>query len=369
MSNPKGCCAKTAKAKNGDRWHSFVLICAAAAVLHLGVPGASGQTNKYLYTGSFGNITLFAGKYNVTAYGAEGSHGGDGTRGGLGAEMEGQFVFGTTTNLLVLIGGVGLTGSGSGGGGGGTFVLGGITPLVIAGGGGGCFQTTDGGPGLTGTSGGNGGGFYAGVGGSGGSGGGGGQYIFGGGGGGGYSGDGMNSSDNGVYDGGYGGLGFIYGGLGGGNYGGNDNMGGFGGGGGGGSVGSGGGGGYSGGGGGQYGSGNGGGGGGGGSYIGPSAVLVVKEASGVASPDGSPNGEIIITAVQVPLPSALPLFMSRSGNTITIYWQNEFGWSLQQSLKPASGWTTRTTGITTLNGTNYINLTSPKGTLFFRLAY
>ena len=254
--------------------HSFALICAVVTVLHLCVLGASGQTNKYLYTGSKVSIPLYPGKYNITAYGAEGSYGGDRTRGGLGAKMEGQFVFGTATNLTILVGGIGLTGTGDGGGGGGTFVFGGSTPLVIAGGGGGCNQNTDGGNGLTGTNGDNGKGSWAGGGGS----------------------------------GGYGG------------------------------------------------------GGGGGSYIDSSAVAVVNETSGVASPDDSPNGEIIITAVQVQAPSALPLFISSSGKTNTIYWQNEFGWSLQQRVNlTSSSWTAKTTGITTLNGTNYLNVVSPKG--------
>ena len=46
-----------------------------------------------------------------------------------------------------------------------------------------------------------------------------------------------------------------------------------------------------------------GGGGGGGSIIDSSAIMVLAEISGVASPDDSPNGEIIITAV--PGPSTL----------------------------------------------------------------
>lgn len=48
-----------------------------------------------------------------------------------------------------------------------------------------------------------------------------------------------------------------------------------------------------------------GGGGGGGSYIDSSAVTDLVEISGVASPDDSPNGEIIITSV--PEPSTLVL--------------------------------------------------------------
>jgi hypothetical protein len=70
----------------------------------------------------------------------------------------------------------------------------------------------------------------------------------------------------------------------------------------------GGGGGYSGGGGGGHGQYNddfGFGGGGGGSIIDSSAIMVLAEVSGIASPDGSPNGEIIITAVPEPTSLAL----------------------------------------------------------------
>ena len=47
------------------------------------------------------------------------------------------------------------------------------------------------------------------------------------------------------------------------------------------------------------------GGGGGGSIIDSSAIIVLAEVSGVASPDGSLNGEIIIT--EVPEPTSLAL--------------------------------------------------------------
>ena len=58
-----------------------------------------------------------------------------------------------------------------------------------------------------------------------------------------------------------------------------------------------------GGGGGGYGGGGGacyGGGGGGGSIIDASAITNLTEVSGIASPDDSPNGEIIIAAVSAP---------------------------------------------------------------------
>jgi hypothetical protein len=101
------------------------------------------------------------------------------------------------------------------------------------------------------------------------------------------------------YIGGGGGGGFYSGGL-------NSPLGGFGGGGGGGSFSGGGGGGYSGGGGGG-GDFSGGlsGGGGGGSIIDSSAEAIITEVSGIASPDDSPNGEIIITAVPEPATLAL----------------------------------------------------------------
>jgi hypothetical protein len=50
-----------------------------------------------------------------------------------------------------------------------------------------------------------------------------------------------------------------------------------------------------------------GGGSGGGSIIDSSAIMDLAEVSGVASPDDSPNGEIIITAVPVPEPTTLAL--------------------------------------------------------------
>jgi hypothetical protein len=104
-----------------------------------------------------------------------------------------------------------------------------------------------------------------------------------------------------------GGFSFLAGGAGGGG-GDSGGSGGFGGGAGGGGEGGGGGGGYSGGGGAGW-AGDGdydiGGGGGGGSFIDSSALAAITELSGIASPDGSPNGEIIIT--ETPEPTTLAL--------------------------------------------------------------
>jgi len=74
----------------------------------------------------------------------------------------------------------------------------------------------------------------------------------------------------------------------------------------------------------------------------------------------------LISVVQTA--GAPTLFMSHSGNTVTVFWQNVAGWNLQQNgnLAITNGWSA-STGITTNSGTNYLNLTSPTGNLFFRL--
>jgi hypothetical protein len=63
------------------------------------------------------------------------------------------------------------------------------------------------------------------------------------------------------------------------------------------------------------------------------------------------------------------LYISHSGNTVTVYWQAVSGWTLRQNsnLTVPAGWT-GSSGVTTSNGTNYLNLTSPTGNLFFRLS-
>jgi hypothetical protein len=75
----------------------------------------------------------------------------------------------------------------------------------------------------------------------------------------------------------------------------------------------------------------------------------------------------LISVVQTP--GAPTLFISHSGNAVTVYWQAVSGWSLQQNnnLTMPANWTA-IGGVTTSNGTNYLNLTSPTGNLFFRLS-
>ena len=75
----------------------------------------------------------------------------------------------------------------------------------------------------------------------------------------------------------------------------------------------------------------------------------------------------LISVVQTP--GAPTLYITSSGNTVTVYWQDVSGWSLQQNnnLAVPAGWT-GSSGVTTSNGTNYLNITSPAGNLFFRLS-
>jgi hypothetical protein len=71
----------------------------------------------------------------------------------------------------------------------------------------------------------------------------------------------------------------------------------------------------------------------------------------------------------VQTPGAPALYLSHSGGTVTVYWQDISGWSLQQNnnLSMPAGWA-GSSGVTTANGTNYLNLTSSTGNLFFRLS-
>ena len=74
----------------------------------------------------------------------------------------------------------------------------------------------------------------------------------------------------------------------------------------------------------------------------------------------------LVSAVQTA--GAPTLYISHVGNAVTVYWQAVSGWSLQQnnSLSVPAGWSA-SGGVTTSNGTNYLNLSPPTGNLFFRL--
>jgi hypothetical protein len=75
----------------------------------------------------------------------------------------------------------------------------------------------------------------------------------------------------------------------------------------------------------------------------------------------------LISVVQTP--GAPTLYISHSGNTVTVFWQNVSGWTLYQNgnLANTNGWVLNSSWAT-VSGTNILNLTSPTGNLFFRLS-
>lgn len=76
----------------------------------------------------------------------------------------------------------------------------------------------------------------------------------------------------------------------------------------------------------------------------------------------------LISVMQTP--GAPTLYISNSGNAVTVFWQNISGWGLQQNANLAltNNWSANNSWTTT-NGTNYLNLSSPTGNLFFRLQH
>lgn len=75
----------------------------------------------------------------------------------------------------------------------------------------------------------------------------------------------------------------------------------------------------------------------------------------------------LINVVQTP--GAPALFVSRSNNVATVYWQNVSGWNLIQSanvMTPIGSWSS-SSNPTLTGGTNYLSVTNPAGNLFFRL--
>ena len=75
----------------------------------------------------------------------------------------------------------------------------------------------------------------------------------------------------------------------------------------------------------------------------------------------------LISVVQTA--GAPTLFITQSGGTVTVYWQDVSGWSLQQNANLATANWSASGGVTTGNGTNYLNIASPAGNLFFRLQH
>ncbi|MEI6078927.1 MAG: hypothetical protein WCS94_25365 [Verrucomicrobiota bacterium] len=77
----------------------------------------------------------------------------------------------------------------------------------------------------------------------------------------------------------------------------------------------------------------------------------------------------LINVVQTP--GAPTLYISHSGNTVTVYWQDVTGWSLIQSVNltpPVASWSASSSPTLT-GGTNYLTLTNPAGNIFYRLTH
>ena len=76
----------------------------------------------------------------------------------------------------------------------------------------------------------------------------------------------------------------------------------------------------------------------------------------------------LISVVQTA--GAPSLFISQSGTTVKVYWQDVSGWSLQQNNNIAvpSNWLA-SGSVTTSTGTNSLTINSPSGSLFFRLQH
>ena len=75
----------------------------------------------------------------------------------------------------------------------------------------------------------------------------------------------------------------------------------------------------------------------------------------------------LINVVQTP--GAPTLYISHSGNSVTVFWQNVSGWNLIQNANlttPVTSWNA-SSSPTLSNGTNYLTLVKPGGNLFFRL--
>jgi hypothetical protein len=70
----------------------------------------------------------------------------------------------------------------------------------------------------------------------------------------------------------------------------------------------------------------------------------------------------------VQAPGAPTLYISHSGNSVLVFWQDVGSWTLQQNgdLAVTNGWSD-SSGITTVNGTNYLTIPNPTGRHFFRL--
>ena len=118
--------------------------------------------------------------------------------------------------------------------------------------------------------------------------------------------------------------------------------------------------------------------GGGGTSTGPFSGTNYYSVTGtIGQPDASGamvGGNYSVTGgywslIQVMQTSGAPtLYVSHSGNTVTVYWQHVSGWNLVQSgslTTPMASWSASSPTLT--GGTNYLNLVNLSGNVFFRL--
>jgi len=72
----------------------------------------------------------------------------------------------------------------------------------------------------------------------------------------------------------------------------------------------------------------------------------------------------------VPTPGAPTIYITGVGGTVTIFWQDVAGFSLQQNheLSDPAGWSA-SSGYSPANGTNVLTLVNPPEKLYFRLIH
>ena len=101
-----------------------------------------------------------------------------------------------------------------------------------------------------------------------------------------------------------------------------------------------------------------------------SGTIGQPDASGAMSGGNySVTGGFWALVQVVQTPGAPTLFIARSNNVATVYWQNVSGWNLIQNgnlVTPVASWSA-SSSPTLSNGTNYLSITNPSGNLFFRL--
>ncbi len=101
-----------------------------------------------------------------------------------------------------------------------------------------------------------------------------------------------------------------------------------------------------------------------------SGTIGQPDASGALSGGNySVTGGFWALVQVVQTPGAPTLFIARSNNVATVYWQDVSGWNLIQNgnlATPVASWSASSSPTLT-GGTNYLSVTNPVGNIFFRL--